>query len=102
MNDLDWKIIAELNSTPNITRTAERLNMTQSALSKRLQQIESELHVQIVIRYSKGIVFTPEGEHLPANAREILSQVEDIRHTLLQVGNGKSGTLRIGETDGFA
>jgi len=102
MNDLDWKIIAELNSTPNITRTAERLNMTQSALSKRLQQIESELHVQIVIRYSKGIVFTPEGEHLAAKAREILSQLEDIRHTLLQVGNGKSGTLRIGATDGFA
>jgi len=102
MNDLDWRIIAELNSTPNITRTADRLNMTQSALSKRLQQIESDLHVQIVVRYSKGIVFTPEGEHLAAKARDILIQFDDIRHSLLQVGNGKSGTLRIGATDGFA
>jgi DNA-binding transcriptional LysR family regulator len=102
MDDLDWRVIAELNATPNITRTAERLNMTQSALSKRLQQIEADLHAQIVIRYSKGIVFTPEGEHLAAKAREILSQFDDIRHSLLQVGNGKSGTLRIGATDGFA
>jgi DNA-binding transcriptional LysR family regulator len=102
INDFDWKIIAELHATPAITRTAERLNMTQSALSKRLQQIESDLGVQIVVRFSRGIVFTPEGEFLAEKARSVLSNLKDIRQSLLHVGNGKSGKIRIGATNGFA
>jgi len=102
MNNLDWKIVAELHATPNISRTAQRLNMTQSALSKRLQQIETEMDVQIVLRFSKGVVFTPEGEYLAAKAQAYLADYEDIRKTILQVGSGRSGQLRIGATNGFA
>ena len=102
MNNLDWKIVAELHATPNISRTAQRLNMTQSALSKRLQQIEMEMEVQIVLRFSKGVVFTPEGEYLAEKARGFLSEYDDIKKTILQVGSGRSGQLRIGATNGFA
>lgn len=102
MNDLDWKILAGLYTTPNITKTAELLNMTQSALSKRLQHIESDLSVKVVVRFSRGIVFTPEGEFLAGKAREVLSTFAEIRKSLLHVGNGRSGQIRIGATNGFA
>ena len=102
MNNSTWKIVAELHATPNVTRTAERLNMTQSALSKRLQQIEDELGAQIVVRFSKGVILTPEGEYLAGKAREFLTGYEEIRRTILQVGNGESGLIRIGATNGFA
>ncbi|WP_347555686.1 LysR family transcriptional regulator [Robbsia sp. KACC 23696] len=102
MNNLDWKIVSELHATPNISKTALRLNMTQSALSKRLQQIESEMDVQIVLRFSKGVVFTPEGEYLAEKARAFLAEFDDIKKTILQVGSGRSGQLRIGATNGFA
>jgi len=101
MNNLDWKIVAELHATPNITRTAERLNMTQSALSKRLQQIEDELGAQIVVRFCKGVILTPEGEYLATKAREFLTGYEEMRRTLLKVGNGQSGLIRIGATNSF-
>ena len=62
MNDIDWKLISTLYDNPNITRTADILYTTQPTVSKRLQQIEEEFGVQIVIRSSKGVSFTPEGE----------------------------------------
>jgi len=102
MDELDWRILSELRASPNITRTAARLNMTQSALSKRLQQIERTMNVRVVVRFSRGITFTPEGEYLAARAGEILERFEDVRQTLLRVGGGESGTIRLGMTNGFA
>jgi DNA-binding transcriptional LysR family regulator len=102
MDELDWRVLSELRATPNITRTAERLNMTQSALSKRLQQIESKMNVQVVVRFSRGITFTPEGEYLAEQAGEILERFDAVRKTLLRVGSGESGRVRLGMTNGFA
>ena len=102
MDELDWRILSELRATPNITRTAERLNMTQSALSKRLQQIESKMNVRLLVRFSRGIAFTPEGEYLADRAGEILERFDNVRTTLLRVGGGESGTIRLGMTNGFA
>lgn len=102
MDELDWRILSELRATPNITRTAERLNMTQSALSKRLQQIERTMNVRVVVRFSRGITFTPEGEYLAARASEILERFDSVRKALLRVGGGESGTIRLGMTNGFA
>ena len=42
MNNKDYLIVATLGETRNITRTAERLFMTQSAISKRIKLIEQE------------------------------------------------------------
>lgn len=37
MRDIDWKILYELYTTPNITKVAEKLFMAQPTLTKRLQ-----------------------------------------------------------------
>ncbi len=102
MDEADWKIIVELHKTPNITRTAERLFMTQPTLSKRLQMIESSLGAQLVLRFSKGVVFTPEGEYVAEQAKKVLSHLAEIRGSLLRIGDGQSGTLRLGMTNAFA
>ena len=36
MKDSDWRILCELYQTPNITKVAEKLFMTQPTLTKRL------------------------------------------------------------------
>ena len=102
MDELDWRLLSELLLTPNITRTAERLNMTQSALSKRLQQIERRMNVRVVVRFSRGITLTPEGMYLAKSAAEILKRFDAIRKNLLGVGEGKAGQIRLGMTNGFA
>ena len=102
MDELDWKILAELHATPNVTRTAGRLNMTQSALSKRLRQIESEMEIRVVLRCPRGVAFTAEGDYLARRAGELLDDFSEIRRTLLELGSGWSGVIRIGATNGFA
>ena len=43
MDEKDFEMLHVLNATRNITRAAEQLYMTQSALSKRIKAIEKEL-----------------------------------------------------------
>ena len=50
MDEKDFEMLHVLNATRNITRAAEQLYMTQSALSKRIKAIEKELDQTIIIR----------------------------------------------------
>ena len=102
MDEISWKIIAELRRTPNVTRAAERLFMSQPNLSKKVQAIETEMGVQLVLRTPKGVSFTPEGEYLADEAEKMLGRMSEIRRNLLRLGSGQSGSLRLGMTNGFA
>ena len=51
----DWLIIKTLYEEKNITKTAEKLYITQPALTYRLQAIEQEFGVKIVNRGKKGV-----------------------------------------------
>ena len=53
MKDIDWKILAVLAEKRSITKAADALYMTQSALTKRLKSIEAEWNVEIVKRSSQ-------------------------------------------------
>jgi DNA-binding transcriptional LysR family regulator len=102
VDEASWKMIAELRRTPNITRAAGRLFMSQPNLSKKLQGIEATLGVRLVLRTSKGISLTPEGEYLADEAEQMLAKLTEIRRNLLRLGSGTSGTVRLGMTNGFA
>ena len=75
MDEKDYELLHALDETRNITHAADKLYMTQSALSKRIKALEQELGVEIVLRSRQGIRFTPAGEqvllHSAAAAREI-------------------------------
>ena len=63
MDEKDYELLHALDETRNITHAADKLYMTQSALSKRIKALEQELGVEIVLRSRQGIRFTPAGEH---------------------------------------
>ncbi|NVO15312.1 MAG: LysR family transcriptional regulator [Rhodoplanes sp.] len=102
MDEVDWKIVVELHKSPSITRTADRLCMTQPALSKRLQLIERELGVRLVMRTSRGVVFTPTGEYVAAEAVKTLGHFDEIKRNIVRLGDGRSGVIRLGATNSFA
>ena len=60
MKNIDWKILKVLYEKRSITKAAESLFMTQSALTKRLQSIENEWGRRIVERTSRGVIFTDD------------------------------------------
>ena len=62
MDDKDYEILLALSEKKSISKAAEKLFITQPALSKRIQKIEKELDIQLLCRTSKGILLTPLGE----------------------------------------
>ena len=62
MEEKDFEVLRVLNDTRSITQAAEKLYMTQSALSRRLRTIEEELGAELVVRSRQGVRFTPAGE----------------------------------------
>lgn len=96
MDNRDWFILKVLFQTKNISKAAQSLYVSQPALTNRLQQIEKEFGVKIVLRGRRGVSFTPEGEYLAKCADEMLSKLESIREHVLNMSNSVSGTLRLG------
>lgn len=73
--ELDYlRVIKELVADPNLTRAAERLHVTQSALSKRVQMIERELNVQLFERRGpRGLRAMPQAMELALLADRVLT-----------------------------
>lgn len=101
MRDFDWMILATLYKTKNITKTANRLFITQPSLTRRLQQIETELGTTLLIRNNKGVTFTSHGEYVAGKAVTLLDIIDDVKLHISQSNNKLSGTLRIGAPNSY-
>src|SRR6266567_1881149 len=84
----------------NLRRAADRLEITQPALTKQVAGLEEQMGVSLFARERHRLAgLTSAGTEFLAEARHILEQVENaIRRTQL-VAHGRSGRLRIGLTD---
>jgi len=69
-----------VEKTLHFRKAAELSNISQSALSTALHELESQLGVQIFERDNKKVLVTPVGEQVLAKARNIMLQVEDLEH----------------------
>lgn len=102
MRDFDWQIISSLHTYKNITKAANVLFIAQPTLTKRIQLIEEELGVSIIVRNTKGITFTAEGEYIAQKADEILKCIDELKLNLSNISGGTVGTLRIGVPNSYA
>ncbi len=96
MKDSDWEILYELHKTPNMTKVANSLYMTQPSLTKRLQHMEEEFGVAIVNRTPKGLKFTVEGEYLAQRAKLQMEFMKETMETLKEMEESKKTIIRIG------
>lgn len=96
MDERDWLIIHTLYQEKNITNTGKALYISQPTLTKRLQQIETELGVKVVNRGVKGVQFTSEGEYLAKRAAELLDTFREIKEDVDNFNDYIAGTLRLG------
>ena len=96
------KILAALEENGNFTEVAERLGITQSAVSHSLAGLESELGVTLIGRDRKGGVPTEAGKRVLMHAREILSRLDLIREEVSALGGLRIGKVRIGSLQSVA
>ena len=102
MNDQDWSLLEAIFDEKNLTRAAEKLYVSQPALTYRIQQIEQEFGVKVINRSNKKISFTPEGEYLVKHAKKMLLEQRKTKDHVLSMSKYVQGSLRIGCSSNFA
>ena len=85
----------------NITRAAERLNMSQPPLSSQIKGLEDELGVQLFIRGKRHLTMTEAGALLYRRAKQLLELSEQTRQEIRSM-DGLSGDLNISLVEGRA
>lgn len=79
-------------------RAAQRLNMTQSPLSRQIQLLERILDVALLERTSRNVALTPAGRVFLIEARRIVRLAESARLSARRVAQGDAGKVAIGFT----
>lgn len=84
--------IAELGS---FSEAAERLHLTQPAVSKRIASLEQQLSVRLFDRLGREVSLTEAGRALLPRAYQILNVLDDTRRALTNLNGEISGRLTL-------
>jgi DNA-binding transcriptional LysR family regulator len=102
MNIKHLEHLLALADTGSFSRAAEKLFMTQSALSRSIQSLEDDLGGKVLDRIGKRNELTPLGLDVVARARHIVRDTAELRHSaqLLQEGGKSSISVGLGSGPG--
>ncbi len=84
--------VAELGS---LSKAAQRLHVSQPALSRQIQLLEDEIGAQLFHRTGRGMTLTAAGRTLSTQGRDLLSQMDQLRRALADEAKQISGRVRI-------
>lgn len=90
------EIILALDSEKHFNRAAEKLNISQPALSMKLKSLENEIGIKLVKRGKNYIGLTEEGEILKEKFKFIVKEYSEVKELSSELKNNLTGNLRIG------
>ncbi|MCY1138352.1 LysR substrate-binding domain-containing protein [Actinoplanes sp. Pm04-4] len=88
-----FRTVARLGS---LTAAAQRLQFTQSAVSRQIATLEADLGTQLFDRLPRGVALTEEGRALLPHAEAILDRVTTARRAVDDLRTLSTGRLRVG------
>ncbi len=89
------RTLAALRDTGSLVEAAERVALTQSALSHQFKDLEDRLGCPLFIRKTRPVRFTAAGARLVALADEVLPRMDEATAHLAQLAGGRAGRLRL-------
>ncbi|MFN4263355.1 MAG: LysR family transcriptional regulator [Thioalkalivibrionaceae bacterium] len=93
---VSWlKAFLALLETQSFSTAAEKLELSQPAISKRIQALERTIDQPLFERFGRSVHPLPAAHLLEAPAREVLARLTDAARALDELGGGKSGPLRV-------
>lgn len=91
-----YKIFYEVASCESISSASKKLFLTQSAVSKAIKKLESDLETELFYRNSKGIKLTDKGEELLFYVEEAFNNLVTGERTMIESKTLNKGKLSIG------
>ncbi|MEN5085031.1 LysR family transcriptional regulator [Sphingobacterium faecium] len=82
--------------------TSEKVGITQSALSRQIMSLESELNLKLFDRDKRNVSLTSAGQYLKEKWQLELSTLEIVHQQALQIHLGKLGTIKIAHPDSIS
>jgi DNA-binding transcriptional LysR family regulator len=79
----------------NFTRAAKSLGINSATVSRRIGRLESELGLAVFERQHSGVRLTPGGRAMLPHVRRALAELDAIKQTGEQNGNGAVGEVRL-------
>jgi LysR family transcriptional regulator for metE and metH len=89
------RLLQAIAEERSVRRAAERLHLSQPALSRQLQGLEERLGAPLFLRLKKRMVLTPGGEALLAAGRSIIDQLEGAEAEFAGLTSGARGLVRL-------
>ncbi|MFY0594741.1 LysR family transcriptional regulator [Roseivirga sp.] len=77
-------------------RAADKLFITQPALSKQIQQLEEEIDTKLLTRTKRSVSLTPAGEYFMHEAEYLINHLGRVVDATKRKGEGQEGEIRIG------
>jgi DNA-binding transcriptional LysR family regulator len=79
----------------SFSKAAARMELTQPAITKRIQSLEKQLGAKLIERLQRDILLTEAGQALYPHALSVLHEIDNARHAIKNLGEQVDGELRI-------
>ncbi|MEM8569656.1 MAG: LysR family transcriptional regulator [Pseudomonadota bacterium] len=89
-------ILREIDRTGSLTGAADKLSLTQSAVSHAIRRFEDRHGVRLWEREGRRLRLTPSGDYLLGLAKRVLPQLEHGAVVLEDYARGRRGAIRVG------
>jgi DNA-binding transcriptional LysR family regulator len=91
----DFQLFASVAELSNLTRVAERCNLSLAAVSSRIHAMEERANCKLLERRARGVALTPAGETFARHARVMLLEAEALGADLSGFAGGAQGHVVI-------
>jgi len=101
---MDWdriRVFHAVAQAGSFTRAAERLGLSQSAISRQIGALEEDLATSLFHRHARGLVLTEQGEILLHAANEVAKRMASVQTALGDSRDTAAGLLRVNATIGL-
>jgi DNA-binding transcriptional LysR family regulator len=101
---MDWdklKVFHAAAEAGSFTHAGEHLGLSQSAVSRQVSALETELGVSLFHRHARGLILTEQGDLLFRTAHEVFMKLEAARAKLTDSKERPNGDLKVTTTAGI-
>lgn len=90
----DFEVFAAVAATGSFSGAGRRLSLTPSGVSRAVDRIEARLGTRLLLRTTRALTLTPEGQTYLSGARRILADIDEVEQSIADQGAPK-GRVRV-------